>query len=70
VNPDSYFLRFADQAANRIVALPAHYVPSSGTPVTGIKWISSFPANGEHGLARWPAWRLESSALPARRPAP
>jgi ornithine cyclodeaminase len=52
VNPDSYFLRFPERDSDRIIALPAHYVPEAGAAVTGIKWISSFPRNVEHGLAR------------------
>lgn len=52
VNPDSCFLRFEDRAADRIIALPASYIASPGTAITGIKWISSFPSNGERGLAR------------------
>lgn len=52
VNPDSYFLRFPGRDGDRIIALPAHYVPESGAAVTGIKWISSFPGNVERDLAR------------------
>jgi hypothetical protein len=43
VNPDSYFLRFPEEPANRIIALPAAIVDKQGEQsVSGIKWIASY----------------------------
>jgi len=50
INPDSYFLRYPKDPSSRIIALPAHV--GGSVQKSGIKWISSFPANTASNLAR------------------
>lgn len=50
INPDSYFLKYAEKPEARIIALPAHL--GGEFNISGIKWIASFPKNIAHGIPR------------------
>lgn len=80
INPDSYFLRFDDKPNARIIALPTAI--KGAAPISGIKWIASYPDNTARNLQRasatlvlndyetgYPIALLEASQISAARTA-